>query len=222
MKYFKNVNTLNALKREYRMLAVKMHPDKGGNTEDMQELNAEFEQLYKVLKITCKANSEEKPEVFINRFYTENGWCGSNYNSSLTTTDIAKIIRTGLKQMYPLCKFSVRTSHSDSISVYLMEANFNPFACEPKGYYQINQYHIEKDENLSEQAKQLFVDVNCLIQSYNYDDSDAYIDYFDTNFYYHLEIGKWDKPFMVVEKTLRIGKKPNIKDKKITIKEETV
>ena len=34
--------------------------------------------------------------------------------------------------------------------------------------------------------------------SYNYDDSDGMIDYFNTNFYLHLNIGRWDKPFKVV------------------------
>jgi hypothetical protein len=31
-------------------------------------------------------------------------------------------------------------------------------------------------------------------QGYNYDDSDSMIDYFNTNFYIHLGIGKWDRP----------------------------
>ena len=37
---------------------------------------------------------------------------------------------------------------------------------------------------------------NCAT-AYNYDDSDSQTDYFDTNFYYSLAIGKWDKPFTI-------------------------
>lgn len=37
-----------------------------------------------------------------------------------------------------------------------------------------------------------------LASSFNFNDSDGMIDYFHTNFYLHLYIGKWDKPFQVV------------------------
>lgn len=35
-----------------------------------------------------------------------------------------------------------------------------------------------------------------IINHYNYDNSDAMTDYFDVNFYVHLNLGKWDKPFI--------------------------
>ena len=38
-----------------------------------------------------------------------------------------------------------------------------------------------------------------IANSYRYDDSDAQIDYFDTNFYLDLEIGRWNKPFKVLK-----------------------
>lgn len=37
-----------------------------------------------------------------------------------------------------------------------------------------------------------------LVKSYNFDDSDGMIDYFNTNFYLDLNIGRWDKPFKAV------------------------
>ena len=36
------------LKRQYRKLAIANHPDKGGSTQAMQEINAEFETLYRI------------------------------------------------------------------------------------------------------------------------------------------------------------------------------
>jgi hypothetical protein len=30
----------------------------------------------------------------------------------------------------------------------------------------------------------------------HYDRSDAMVDHFDTNFYIHLQVGKWDKPYV--------------------------
>ena len=44
-------------------------------------------------------------------------------------------------------------------------------------------------------------------QSYNYDDSDSMTDYFDTNFYLSVYVGKWDKPFKIVQRTARLADK---------------
>lgn len=50
MTYFKNVNTLEELRKQYKELLKQYHPDNGGNVADMQEINAEYERLFKVLK----------------------------------------------------------------------------------------------------------------------------------------------------------------------------
>ena len=50
-KYFSNVTTLEELRRQYRDLLKKYHPDNaGGNTEACQEINAEYDKLFKILK----------------------------------------------------------------------------------------------------------------------------------------------------------------------------
>lgn len=49
-KYFKDINTLEELRRQYRDLLKMHHPDNGGNVSDMQEINAEYDRLFKVLK----------------------------------------------------------------------------------------------------------------------------------------------------------------------------
>lgn len=51
MKYFKNVNTLEELRKQYKELLKKFHPDNpNGSTVATQEINAEYERLFKVLK----------------------------------------------------------------------------------------------------------------------------------------------------------------------------
>lgn len=50
MKWFSNPQTLEELKGQYKQLAVKHHPDKGGNTSDMQEINNEYDILFAKLK----------------------------------------------------------------------------------------------------------------------------------------------------------------------------
>lgn len=51
MKYFKNVETLEELRKQYKELLKKYHPDNpNGSTEATQEVNAEYDTLFKTLK----------------------------------------------------------------------------------------------------------------------------------------------------------------------------
>ena len=76
MKWFIPVpETAEELKKAYRKLAMKHHPDAGGNTADMQEINNEYEQLFARLKdihknvkgetYTAKESTTETPAEFI-------------------------------------------------------------------------------------------------------------------------------------------------------------
>lgn len=49
-KYFKNVGTIEELRRQYKDLLKTYHPDNGGNEEIMKAINVEYEQLFKTLK----------------------------------------------------------------------------------------------------------------------------------------------------------------------------
>lgn len=60
MKWFtSNINTMEELRREYRRLAKLHHPDTGGNTEDMKQINAEYERLFAVLS---RQEPQERPQ----------------------------------------------------------------------------------------------------------------------------------------------------------------
>ena len=49
--YFKNVQILEELRKQYRDLLKKYHPDNAnGSTEATQEINAEYDKLFKMLK----------------------------------------------------------------------------------------------------------------------------------------------------------------------------
>lgn len=49
-RYFNKVETLQELRKQYKELLKKHHPDNGGNVSDMQEINAEYDSLFKILK----------------------------------------------------------------------------------------------------------------------------------------------------------------------------
>ena len=76
--------------------------------------------------------------------------------------EIAKIIRVEVRKRFPMCKFSVRMSGYRSIDINIKTS---PFAKDSEILKAIAHYIAE------------FAD------SYNYDNSDLYTDYFDVNFY---------------------------------------
>jgi len=52
----------------------------------------------------------------------------------------------------------------------------------------INQYHIDNEEMLNDEGKEIVRVANQVVKAFNYDDSNAQVDYFDTNFYYDLRV----------------------------------
>ena len=116
-----------------------------------------------------------------------------------TTKEIAKTIREDLKKEFPNCKFSVVMDNSQ-IRVSLMSSNESPYADGAlTGHSQINHYYINNDNRLTEAAKKMFSKVVEISTKEHYDHSQIEIDYFCTNYYLSLNIGKWDNPFMVTE-----------------------
>lgn len=62
-KYFKDINTLEELRKQYKELLKKFHPDNAnGSTEACQEINAEYDRLFKVLKDRHESKSADSKE----------------------------------------------------------------------------------------------------------------------------------------------------------------
>lgn len=62
----KDINNLDSLKQEYRKLANKYHPDKGGTTAQFQELQNEYEKLRnKILSGSSLSEAEKENEIVI-------------------------------------------------------------------------------------------------------------------------------------------------------------
>jgi curved DNA-binding protein CbpA len=130
-KYLRNITSYNDLKTKYRDLLKANHPDNGGNLEVMQEINAEYDALFKIWKDrAAKDNTlteEEKTETAQSTkrtFYSQTGWEGSRYDSSMSLKQISKIVKNYTKEKYPTCKFSVRTHYASmcqELTVDLLE-----------------------------------------------------------------------------------------------------
>lgn len=61
MKYFRNVKTLEELRKEYKKLLKQYHPDNGGSEEATKEINLEYEKLFEMLKNNT-SNQKEKEQ----------------------------------------------------------------------------------------------------------------------------------------------------------------
>ncbi len=134
--------------------------------------------------------------------YTEHGWEGINYEIGLDIAEIAKLIRKQLKNDFPQANFSItskRYSGGQSLTIALMEDIEHPFKDGTTGYEQINHYYIDSNDKLTDRAKTMLKRAVSLANSFNFNDSDGQIDYFHTNFYLRLEVGKWDKPFKLIK-----------------------
>jgi len=59
MKWFTNARTVEELRKQYRQLMKKHHPDVGGNTEDAKQINAEYEALFVILS---RQETQESPQ----------------------------------------------------------------------------------------------------------------------------------------------------------------
>lgn len=148
-------------------------------------------------------------------FYTQNGWAGSNYDSKLSTKEIAAKVRSYAKKNFPGFKFSVRSEwsmYTDSMYIELKSGPCVPFVegsrSAERGYMStMSTVKGWKNELTPEMFKVLDA-VTTYASSFRYNDSDGMQDYFDTNFYIHIEVSD---EYKVIEPK---AKKSSIKTEK--------
>lgn len=92
MKYFKDVNTLEQLRKQYKKLLKKHHPDNtNGSTETCQEINTEYDKLFKVLKDRHGSKSSDKANSTANQ--------KSDYSKNMYDWENDKALREVLQQI---------------------------------------------------------------------------------------------------------------------------
>lgn len=256
-KYFKNVKSFEDLKKQFKDLLKKHHPDNGGDAEIMKAVNVEYDSLFPIWKNRKEAESgsiiNETANSTRSEFYTEFGWKGHNHDWNRTLKEIAQIVRTYVKEKYPTYKFSVRTEYASmcqELHVTLKESpipvykTFEELTSEDihkiaKGLYpwdyllddRLHFMNASKDEQkkiieestsrnrhvLNEVTQAVVNDVDSFVKSYNYQDCDGMIDYFDVDFYYFGCCQDNGENIKIVPKTARIKNKS---DKPVTRKEK--
>ncbi len=91
MKYFTNVKTTEELKKTFKSLMMKHHPDRGGNTAICQEISAEYDKVM---------------QNFINGFddssYTKNDNGYSFWESREEHSEVEKKVREAIEKIIML------------------------------------------------------------------------------------------------------------------------
>ncbi len=87
MAYFKNVNDLQELRKQYKELLKKHHPDNGGNVSEMQEINAEYDKLFTALKDKHESKSADNESK------------QSDYNANMYDWENDKALREVLEKI---------------------------------------------------------------------------------------------------------------------------
>ena len=130
-----------------------------------------------------------------------------------------KHIRNELKKELPQYKFSVVRDHHSSVTISLMKCHafkdheyFDRYAQETKignlsdgEHHQINQHWLE--EFYGKENAKILDKIHVIAKTAPaknggkvwYNDSDAMIDYFDIAYYIHINVGKWNKQYEIVE-----------------------
>lgn len=149
-------------------------------------------------------------------FYTANGWAGSNYDSKLSTKEIAAKVRSFAKKNFPGFKFSVRTEwsmYTDSMYIELKEGTCIPFVegsrSAERGYMSTMSTVKGWENELTPEMFKVLDAVTTYASSFRYDDIDGMQDYYDTNFYLKIKVSD---EYKVVEPK---AKKSSVKAEKV-------
>ncbi len=149
-------------------------------------------------------------------FYTANGWAGSNYDSKLSTKEIAARVRAFAKKNFPGFKFSIRTEwsmYTNSMYIELKAGTCIPFIegsrSAERGYMSTMNTVKGWKKDLTPEMFKVLDAVTTYASSFRCDDSDGMQDYYDTNFYLSIKVSD---EYQVIESKV---KKSSVKAEKV-------
>ena len=109
---------------------------------------------------------------------------------------VKKVLEEKFPDVKIKCSFSVE--HNSSLVMTIQGCSINLLADNPeRSYLDVNTYYIK--EHFKGIARDLLTACHKAMNVGNHDNSDAMTDYFDVGWYISIRIGKWDKPFKVLD-----------------------
>jgi hypothetical protein len=145
--------------------------------------------------------SKEFPSLWQkeNKGYSGNMFTGSKYEQTKTMdiVQLSKLVKEELNIYFPDWKFSVKTdrfSGGQSLTVNIKELPYNPYSKEKqKSLEELTDFYpIQTDQIYSEQYLNDSKRIRAIVEQYNFDDSDAMVDYFHVRYYSHVRLEELD------------------------------
>lgn len=149
MTYFKSVNTLEELRKQYKELLKKYHPDcPQGSTEATQQINGEYERLFKLLKDKHTTSQQQANE---NRNQKQ-----SYYNENMYDWENDKALRQMLEKIINFKDIEIEIIgqwilifNSYNYRKYLKEFGFKYSPNKKAWYYHTEAFRKQSKKKLS-------------------------------------------------------------------------
>jgi hypothetical protein len=117
-------------------------------------------------------------------------------------SESVKQMRNQIKEMFPAkqgWKFSITRENYSNVRCVILAAPIELRVDNSKTNEGVNNYYIETRYNgENEKATEALKSINEILNTNNFDESDAMTDYFHVGHYVSISIGSWDKPFTLL------------------------
>lgn len=134
------------------------------------------------------APAEDGAAVYTDGYLGGGAVYGSKSGKSLYGADLSAAIRADLKQAGIKVDKYFAADAAEQARIRTAAAEYAYDCILRRGTVEVNQYHIDSNDYLTASGLALLRRVDAIIRAYRYDESNSMVDYFDTNFYYDLEV----------------------------------
>jgi hypothetical protein len=116
-------------------------------------------------------------------------------------SESVKQMRNKIKEMYPAkqgWKFSITRDGYSRVNCDILSAPIELRIDNSKTNEGVNHFYIESRYNgENEKATEVLKNINNILNTDNFDESDSMTDYFHVGHYISISIGAWNKPFIL-------------------------
>jgi hypothetical protein len=117
-------------------------------------------------------------------------------------SESVKQMRNQIKEMYPSkqgWKFSITRENYSNVRCVILSAPIELRADDSKSNESVNPFYIETRYNgENDKATEVLKNINDILNTDNFDESDSMTDYFHVGHYISISIGDWNKPFTLL------------------------